>query len=155
MKAILSALLMFGFAQTAMASHPHDRVCVASAPGEIGFVFQYSIGRSYENGDPSKDPHIVAAEAAYSVGDYMVNPGVKFTTVAQKVNPQAKKMIAIVLKSATGAVLFDGTFDFANERLAGTFTGGVDNKSYIGRAALTCVSQPRLTLETSQDDIAL
>lgn len=151
-KAILISLLILGLGQAALASHPHDRVCVNSAPLE--FVFQYSMGRTYENGNANLDPHKVAAEAYYSVGDYMDLPAEKFTAEAVIVKAQGPKKIPLTLKSSKGEVLFKGIFDVSNEQLIGTFTNSLDQKSVTATAKLKCISQPRLTLESTDQDIA-
>ncbi|HWU42336.1 MAG TPA: hypothetical protein VN132_02825, partial [Bdellovibrio sp.] len=99
MKKVISlSLLMTGFGQAAFASHPHDRVCVASGP--IDFVFQYAIGRTYENGNANKDSHKIAAEASYSSDDYL-SKAEKFTSEIVTMKSQSTK-IAIALKSSRG-----------------------------------------------------
>ena len=151
-KAISISLLIIGLGQAALASHPHDRVCVNSAPLE--FVLQYSMGRTYQNGNANLDPHKVAAEAYYSVGDYMDLPAEKFTSEAVVVKAQGPKKIPLTLKSTKGDILLKGTTDVSNEQLVGTFTDGLDHKSVTATTKLKCVSQPRLTLESSDQDIA-
>lgn len=152
-KAVSLTLLMIGLGQAALASHPHDRVCVGSTES-VSFVFQYSIGRTYENGDSNLDPHKIASEAAYSSGDYMSNPAEKFVSEAVTFKPKDPKTIPLTLKSAKGETLFTGTFDFAKEQLTGKLTDILENKTTQATVKLNCISHPRLTLESTDQDIA-
>lgn len=149
MKMTLFILLTAFAGQTALASHPHDRVCVSSSP--VAFVFQYSIGRTYEKGDPNQDPHKVAGEASYSPGDYMDLPSEKYTSEASVLQPKGSRMIPMTLKSSKGEIFFKGTFDLSTETLQGAFSA--EGKTVQANTKLSCISQPRFTLESSQNDI--
>ena len=131
------------------ASHPHDRVCVQSkfAP----FVFQYSVGREYKRGVSSDDDHAFMAEAAYSQGDWMDAPAVVYRSSVVVMPPSFNiTKIPVVLKSKTGAVLFDGFFDQTTELLNGKFT--VDSKVLEGKSQLRCINHPRMVLQSTDQD---
>jgi hypothetical protein len=149
MKMTILSLIITALAPSAFASHPHDRVCVGSAPRD--FILQYSVGRTYENGNPNLDSHKIAVEASRSAGDYMDLPSTKFTSKAVIVKPGDLEIIPVVLMSANHEIMFNGSFDVNNETLIGVF--GSDTAQVTSK--LTCVSQPRTTLKTSGEDIAL
>ena len=153
MKTVISAsLLIIGLANVAQASHPHDRVCLNREP--VPFVMQTSLARTYENGDSSLDPHTFGAEASASVGDYMDSEAVKFKSAVVKLTADSSRWVPMTLKSAKGDILFTGEFDIVNNTLDGTFVNQLDNKKITAKSNLTCISQPRMTLELADKDIA-
>lgn len=150
MKKLMALILVTVSAGSAFASHPHDRICLSSSP--LSFVFQYSAGRTYESGDPKQDSYKVAGEAYFSEGDYMDLPGQKYSSQPVVLGPKSSKNIAMQLKSSKGDVLFTGVFDVANEKLVGDFSDA-NGKTVRATSSLKCISQPRLTLESTEDDI--
>lgn len=160
MKKILVLVLLATLGQSVYASHPHERVCLVTVnnPAEpissFSFLFQYSIGRTYTEGDSSKDPHDVAAQASYSVGDYLDNPATKYLSELATIGPKDKRVIPLTLTAVGDAknILFVGEFDLDKETLKGTFADANQTK-ITSEVKMNCISRPGLNLEPTEKDI--
>ena len=151
----LSALVGLMMAVPAFASHPHDRICVGASQladgSTINLVVQWETGRSYETGDSATDPHTLVLEASSCLGDYSDLPCVKSKTDLATYQLPQMKVIPTRLKDSRGQLFFDGTFTLATEVLKGKIDNG-QGKLVPATFKLSCVSQPRMTLDISQDD---
>jgi hypothetical protein len=143
MKVVLFTLISFVLSQ-AIASSEHDRVCVGTIQGQdsesTSFVLQWSIERTYDEGQSSQDNHQLTVQARSCVDSFsdlctVVKP--KATILA----PQAKPLVPVKLVDGDKAVFFEGQLDFSREVLVGQIKG---TESTI---QLQCVTQPFLNLK--------
>ncbi len=165
MKSVFAALL-FVFSLPAFASHPHDRACVGQATvkgqGDITLSAQWELGRTYENGDPNKDPHTFIIEAMGCSGDdasaeclSAKSDVIKLTAAQLK---QKSLSFPVEIKTDKGDVLFTGSFNMTSETLNGRFNellASANTRAGLLDSAtmkLTCVSHPRVKLELNSDD---
>ena len=145
------------FAATALASHPHDRVCIGSAKiaGQepIKFIFQWEIERLYERGSPNADTHQLSLEARSCFSDYIIESCI--IAKDSKILPPTdnSRSVLIKLKNAKGAVFFEGKFSWnPEEKLVGkvNVNVGLDKTSSEkvimadATVSLECVSQPKV-----------
>lgn len=156
MKKLILMVLLSG--SSVFASHPHDRVCVASMKSSnqsnLSFIFQYSMGRTYTSGDPQLDPRDVAAQASYSVGDYLDLPATKFLSVLKTLGPKDSHIISMTLTAEKDAknVFFSGSFDLGKEVLNGTFTDANGTKT-VAKVKLNCISTPAVIFGQAKEDL--
>ena len=158
MKSLLLAAALVLSSTQALASHPHDRVCVGSAKLADGstasLIFQWESERNYESGDPNKDSHDVGFEASTAYGDYGDLDATKLTGAKVTVAPgKSFAALPLVLKDAKGLVFFDGKFDATTETLTGSVDQSLGSDAKAKQKAvvkLSCVGQPRLTLDMAE-----
>lgn len=158
----LLALSAFLFSVTpAFASHPHDRVCVASAKvagqSPVDLIFQWELARNYDHGGPNEDSHSVTVQARSCYGDdeSAICSDVKPETVT--VAPGKDLKMPLKLKDGKGEVFFEGTFDAQQERLIGKLNRGPGKPDSVKDSLakvnikLNCVSQPQVNLGVAEE----
>ncbi len=165
MKSALVTLLL-AVAIPALASHPHDRTCVGQttvkAQGDVTLSAQWELGRTYEEGDPNKDPHTFIIEAMGCSGDDFSADCLSAKSALIKLSSsqlnQKNLEFPVDIKTDKGDVLFTGVFNMTAETLTGQFNellGSVKTRAGLLDPAtmkLTCVSHPRVKLELNADD---
>lgn len=111
LKTITATLVMLG-ASSALASHPHQAVCVVSTTQPNGdliqFVLQIESAREYVSGDPSKDVHDYRYQVRVCDDD---NDSPSCSTYeSAKITHAPTDEVTLVGMKNKGAVFFSGTF---------------------------------------------
>jgi hypothetical protein len=152
-KFLVVALLL---STPALASHPHDRVCVGSAKltggDALELILQWEIGRAYDGKRPAEDSHTLSFEVRSCFSDEGDDSCRLFKDEVRLAGEARALVVPLKLKSADGRVLFEGKFDWnEKEKLVGSLDpSAVSTLPARGRVQVTmpleCVSQPKLPL---------
>ena len=155
---LLSTLLICA---PALASHPHDRVCVGTAklPGQepFDFVFQWEIERTYEQGHAEEDPHRLTLEARTCFEDSTTDSCSRFRDATVLAPKDRSGAASIKLRNKHGVVFFVGKLRFKDtEQLIGKMRRGPGAPGSSPATSedalvdvtipLSCVSQPFVSL---------